>query len=458
MNPNIFREFSIRGVADLDLTDDVMVKIGWAIGVFCKKRDLKSLVLGRDVRSSSLRISQAVTIGLQLTGIDIIDIGVVPTPVHNFATDFYHAGAGVMITASHNPPEDNGLKIRTDRTLHSDELQEIYRIAQTYSQPMAEKVSACESTLRQISPISSYLQRLMELANLDKVRLKVVIDGGNGANGPVVSRLLNDLGLEVVELYCELDGGFPGRGPDPTSSVALIGLSDRVQAEGADLGLAYDGDGDRLALVDEVGHRVFGDQIIMILARDILKQGPASIVYEILCTQALADDVLAYGGKPVLTPSGYAFVHQAMHEAKGALGGELSGHLFFNEPDFRFDDAILATIKLLNIVAKSKRPLSELVAALPTYHSSPQIRLSCPDEAKSRVVDFVQQHYAKDYKVDTVDGARIHFDEGWAMVRKSNTQPVISMRFEARTADQLSRIQRDVQSLVEAEIERLKDG
>ena len=458
MNPNIFREFSIRGIADHDLTDEVMIRVGLGIGIFCQRRKIDRLVLGRDVRNSSARISQALITGLLQADINIIDLGLVPTPIHNFATDFYQAGAGVMITASHNPLEYNGLKIRTDRTLHYDELQEIFHLSQVYPQTHSKDIYSNSNSVKRVDPLPTYLEHLKKLASVDQARLKVVIDSGNGANGPAVSQLLTELGLQVVQLNNELNGDFPGRGPDPTVNGALAELVNCVRAEKADVGLAYDGDGDRLALIDEVGNRILGDQIIMILARDILRQGPASIVYEILCTQALADDVIAHGGEPVVTPSGYAFVHQAMLDVGGAIGGELSGHLFFNEPEFRFDDAILATIKLLNVIAHSDKPLSGLVADLPAYYSSPQVRLACPDEVKSKIVDFVRERYQQDYQVDTLDGARIHFAKGWAMVRQSNTQPVISMRFEAHTTDTLKAIQHEVQTFVEAQIKQYTDS
>lgn len=458
INPNIFREFSIRGIADLELTDEVVAAVGRAAGAFFKQRSGGTLVVGRDVRHSSPRISRALIQGLRQTGLKVIDLGLVPTPVHNFATDFYGADGGVMVTASHNPPEHNGLKIRSrERTLYADEIQEIYRLAaEAGSIPAAATPGQAEQT--DILPV--YLERVraqaeptFEVLKTSQV-FKVVVDGGSGTNGLIVARLLRGLGVQVSELYCEPDGAFPHRSPDPTASGALADLSARVQAEQADLGLAYDGDGDRLALVDEGGRRVFGDQIMMILARDILRQGQAKIVYEILCTQALADDVVAHGGEPVMTPSGYAFVHEGMQASGAALGGELSGHLFCRAPEFRFDDAILATVKLLNVLTASRRPLSALVAGLPAYHSSPELRLPCPDTAKASVVDFVKREFGRDYRVDTLDGARIHFPEGWALVRQSNTQPVISMRFEARTAEGLAAIQSRVQPLVEAEIQR----
>lgn len=456
INPNIFREFSIRGVADLELADEVVAAVGRATGAFFRQRGGGTLVVGRDVRHSSPRISRALIQGLRQTGLKVIDLGLVPTPVHNFATDFYRADGGVMVTASHNPPEHNGLKIRNrERTLYADEIQEIYRLA---AEAGSIPTAATPGQVEQADILPVYLERVKAQAQPTWEVFKVVVDGGSGTNGLIVAGLLRDLGAQVIELYCKPDGAFPHRSPDPTASGALADLSARVQAEKADLGLAYDGDGDRLALVDEGGRRVFGDQIMMILARDILRQGPAKIVYEILCTQALADDVVAHDGEPVMTPSGYAFVHEGMQASGAALGGELSGHLFCRAPEFHFDDAILATVKLLNVLTASRRPLSALVAELPAYHSSPELRLPCPDTAKTSVVEFVKRRFEQDHRVDTLDGARIHFAEGWALVRQSNTQPVISMRFEARTSEELASIQSRVQPLVEAEIQRQANG
>jgi phosphomannomutase/phosphoglucomutase len=282
------------------------------------------------------------------------------------------------------------------------------------------------------------------------------VDGGNGTNGFIVSHLLRDLGCEVVELYCEPNGDFPNRPSDPTAPGATTDLSACVRSEAADLGLAYDGDGDRLAVVDEQGQQVFGDQVLMLLARDVLRHGPVSIVYDILCTQALADDVIAHGGKPVMTRNGYAFVHRAMRNTGAALGGEFSGHLFFDEPEFEFDDPILASIKLLNIVSRIQRPLSTLVAALPAYHSSPQTRLPCPDTIKAQVVEEVKNHFKSSHPVDELDGARIDFGDGWALVRASNTQPVLSLRFEATSAERLEEMKTEVLDQVERRMAHLK--
>jgi len=450
LSPNIFRQFSIRGVADKDLSDELVVQIGRALGTYFKRNvDGDLLVVGRDVRRSSPRISRALIDGLVQAGMDITDVGVVPTPVQNFATDFFGAGGGVMITASHNPAEDNGFKIRTRETLSGEVLQQVYQLA------VAQDFVQGQGKVQKKDALPAYLAALRKHIGPGGRSLKIVVDGGNGANGPIVADFLRQQGHTIVELFVEPDGSFPNRDPDPTKSGATDVLSDLVQTERADVGLAYDGDGDRLVVVDEQGNRVLGDQIMMILARNLLKDGPAKIVYEILCTQALADDVIAHGGEAVMTPSGYAFVHEAGRQTGAALGGELSGHLFFYEPDFQFDDAILGTIKLLNVLMQSQVPLSAMVADLPRYHSSPELRVSCRDEVKTRVIDFVKVQFENDYKVDTLDGARIHFDEGWALVRQSNTEPVISMRFEARSALQLDTIQNRVQPLVEAEITRL---
>lgn len=455
LNPHIFREFSIRGIADRDLTEEVVTDLGQACGTFFLRQGARTVLVGRDARNSSPRISHSLISGLLHTGLDIIDVGMVPTPIHNFAADYYGADGGVMVTASHNPPDHNGLKVRTHRTLRAEELREIYRLAA--EEPLRGSVSTSPSDrrLKRADPLPAYLDRIREQAAFQSP-LKVVVDGGNGTNGHIVSSLLRSLNCEVVELYCEPDGDFPGRDPDPTAPGATSDLSARVCAVGANLGLAFDGDGDRLVLVDERGAPVPGDQVIMLLARDVLSGGPAKIVYEILCTQALPDDVIAHGGEPVVTPSGYAFVHQAMLDTGAALGGEFSGHLFFDVPDFHFDDSILAAVKLLNCLSRRQHPLSALVAELPAYHSSPQIRLACPDSIKVQVVQQVKGYFKATYPVNELDGARIDFGDSWALVRASNTQPALSLRFEATSAERLEEVKSVVLAQVESWVAQLR--
>jgi phosphomannomutase/phosphoglucomutase len=457
LNRHIFREFSIRGIADQDLPNEIVVRIGQAIGTFFRQRDGQTLVVGQDVRNSSPRISRSLITGLVKTGLHVIDVGVVPTPIHNFATDFYAADGGVMVTASHNPAEYNGFKIRTDRSLRGSELREIYHIATEKYPQDSEAQPLDQSKLTQEIPVPHYLERVKTHARIP-TSLRVVVDGGNGTNGLIVTQLLRDLGCDVVELFCKPDGDFPNRNPDPTAPGATSDLSALVRAKAADLGIAYDADGDRLVMVDEQGSPVWGDQMIMLLARAVLRHGPAKVVYEILCTQALADDVIAHGGEPVMTPNGYAFVHQAMHETGAPVGGEFSGHLFFNEPDFRFDDPILASVKLLNILSQSGRSLSTLMDELPAYFSSPQIRLPCPDEIKAKVVEQVKDYFAVSYPVDELDGARIDFGDGWALVRPSNTQPALSLRFEAKSEERLEQLKTQVLNLVEDRLSQLSQA
>ena len=440
INPQLFRSYSIRGDADRDLTDDVVSRIGQAIGSFFRERGGQRLVVGRDGRLSSARISQQLIAGLLQAGLSVVDVGAVPTPVHNFATDWYHADGGVMITASHNPADQNGLKLRGQHTLSEAELQEIYRLACAMHSPTQLQPIA-DGRLEQADAIPSYLEVLAAEARFAR-RLKVVVDGGHGMNGPLVSRLLRQLGCEVVELFCQIDGHFPGRDPDPTAPDALDALSAVVRQTRADVGLAYDGDGDRLAVVDEQGQRIWGDYVLMLLARQELARAPASIVYEVLCTQALADDVLAHGGRPIRTACGYAFVHQAVLENQAPLGGELSGHLFFNRPHFRFDDAILGSIELLNLLSADVEPLSARLAQLPRYYASPPMRLPCTDAVKGQVVGQIKRHFEADWPVDELDGVRIDFGDGWALVRASNTQPALSLRFEARTQARLEELTR----------------
>jgi len=435
INPRLIRGYSIRGVADRDLTDAVVVRLGHATGEFFRRRDAQSVVVGRDGRLSSPRISQALIHGLLQAGLAVTDVGMLPTPAHNFATDWYGAAGGVMVTASHNPPDQNGLKIRTGRTLSRQELQEICRIAVEPEAPLEANAPA------RADPLPDYLEQLAAQARLSRP-LKVVVDGGNGTNGPIVSGLLRRLGCQVTELFCEPDGRFPNRDPDPTAPGATDGLAAAVQAAGADLGVAYDGDGDRLAVVDDRGRWVWGDQVLMLLARDVLSRGPASIVYEILCTQALADDIRAHGGQPIVAACGYAFVHQAMMDSGAALGGELSGHLFLNRPHFRFDDAILGTVQLLNIVSNSHQPLSALVQELPAYYSSPPLRLICPDSIKENVVQRARDYFRGEWPVNELDGVQVDFGDGWALLRASNTQPALSLRFEARSQARLEQLSR----------------
>lgn len=449
LNPKIFRGFSIRGVVGQELDAQRMTAIGRGVGTWFLNRGGNLLVCGYDVRESSPMLHQALIAGLLETGMDVIDVGRVPTPVLNFATDAYQAAGGVMVTASHNPAEYNGLKIRAERTVHGEDLVQIYNLV------VGGQFLAGRGNLYQVDPLPSYLEAVVERVRLERT-LHVVVDGSNGMNGQVVSPLLRRLGCQVTKVFCDPDGRFPNRDPDPTAPGATQTLASQVIQQQAQLGFAFDGDGDRVILVDDIGRTILGDLMLMLLARDFLGRQPgAKVVYEALCSQAVPDDIRAHGGKPIPAPSGYAFVHDQMLANNARLGGEMSGHFFILDDQFKFDDAILASLYFAGLAAAQECPLSSLVDALPRYFSSREVRLPCPDSQKGQIVKAVEAHYASDYPVDRLDGVRVLFDDGWAMVRQSNTQPALSLRFETKTsAERLWEIANDVLQFVAEEFKR----
>jgi phosphomannomutase/phosphoglucomutase len=450
----IFREYSIRGHAERDLPDEVVQNIGQAISSYfyeehiTKRGTHPRLVMGHDVRQSSPRISWALMKGLMAAGADVIDIGLVPTPTLNFAVDHFAAAGGIMITASHNPPHDNGLKLRADLTLTGPALQEIYALA------MSENFPEGQGSRTEVDGLTPYLAAL-QTRLIPGRKLKIALDGGNGINGRVMSDFLRRQGHTVIELFTEPDGAFPNRSPDPTSPDALTAAAQSVLDQKADLGLAYDGDGDRLALIDDEGGVHFGDIILMLLARAALQEKPLKVVYDVSCTKALADDVIAHGGQAYPAAVGYAYIHEKMREIGATLGGETAGHIFCLDELFQFDDALLASVKLLNYVTAQPRSVSHLIDDLPRYHTSPNLRLPCPDHLKAEAIAAIVQHYRAEHPVETIDGAKILFPNGWALVRQSNTQPAISLRFEGETVDDLAAIQAEVMAQTEAELIRL---
>ncbi|MGC8878445.1 MAG: phosphomannomutase/phosphoglucomutase [Anaerolineae bacterium] len=457
INPHLLRGYSFRGLADRDLPDEVVARIGYAAGIYFFRLHEQAVVVGRDARLSSPRISATLISALLRAGMRVIDVALVPTPVHNFATDLYGSAAGIMVTASHNPPEYNGLKLRRERTLDAQELHEIITLAARSASPLAPLPHA-DALLTRTDVVPTYLEHVRRYADVRRP-LKVVLDGGDGTNGPLIAPLLRALGCQVIELHCIPDGHFPHRDPDPTAPGAVDALAAVVCREAAEIGLAFDGDGDRLLVVDEQGTRILGDQIMMLLARDVLRQQPgARIVFEALCTRALHDDVIAHGGVPIVTPTGYAYVHTAVLDNAAALGGELSGHLFFNLPGFRFDDAILGALRLLSILSRDTTPLSEMVRALPAYCSSAPLRIACSDSAKKEVVARVRDHFARAWPLDELDGVRIDFGDGWGTVRASNTQPALVLRFEARSDARLTEITELVMKQVEHAMQECEVG
>jgi len=436
MDPSIFRAYSIRGVAGQDLTARDANLIGRAAGTILRGAGVRLAVLGHDCRISSPELASSLVHGLVSTGIDLVDVGLCTTPMLNYATDAYRAGAGFMVTASHNPPMHNGIKIRTDHTWEGDEITQIYHVAQKGD--FARGSGMCTHT----SPCEAYLAAIAARARVRRPP-RLVVDGGNGTGGTLAVDLLRRIGCEAIPLHIEPDGRFPNRSPDPSVPGALDALAACVLASGADAGLAYDGDGDRLAMVDEEGQVVYADRLLALLARQVLVERPgACIVHEISCTQAVADTVAAMGGVAVPCRVGYAFVHRAMRETGAVLGGETAGHLFFADHAFRFDDALLATARVVSLLSQRSATLSGLLDELPSYVQSPQYRLPCPDDLKSRAIKAVHAHlHGQGHRCETLDGVKAYLDGGWGLCRASNTQPVLTVRCEAASAGRLCEIE-----------------
>jgi len=441
----VFKEYDIRGVADADLTTGAIEIIGRAFGTYIQRSTGRSkVVVGRDVRLSSERFFSAVTKGLLSTGCRVVDLGVVPTPALSFALDHAFADGGVMITASHNPAEFNGLKLQVGPyPLAGEGLQHVERLI------AKNQFEVGKGSVEAMDILPPYVDCIKERIRLDR-RLKVVVDGSNGAVGLLAAELLEDLGCDVIPLYCEPDGRFPNHDPDPLVESNIRDLKDMVLETSADVGIGFDGDGDRLGVVDERGEMVLPDKYVALLARESLSSGPAKVVLDVRCSQALMDDIVNHAGIPVMTRCGNAYILRKMREENAVLGVELSGHVFFNDPPLNFDDGLFAACKLVEYLSRKEKPLSDLIRALPQYHSSAEMRIPCSDFQKLSVVEAVKESFVEAHEVIDIDGARIKFDGGWALVRASNTQPMLSVRCEGRTEQDL----REIEDVVTRRISR----
>ena len=435
INPQIFREYDIRGVVGQDLTPETVKQIGQAIGTYMKRLGGKSLVLGRDVRTSSVEFRDILSKALNSTGCDVVDIGMVPTPVSYFALHHLKADGGVMITGSHNPPEFNGFKISLGQhSLYGEKIQELKGLIE------AEDFETGSGKIEQTDVLEPYMENILSIINIPR-KVKVVVDGGNGCFGIVGPQLLKRLGLEPIEIFCEPDGTFPNHHPDPTVEKNLKGLIERVRAENAELGIGFDGDADRIGVVDEKGNILWGDQLLTIFARDILSRNPgATIVGEVKCSQNLYQDIKNHGGIPVMAPAGHSLIKKKMKETGALLAGEMSGHVCFADNYLGFDDAVFAAGRILQIVAQSSMKVSEMLADLPKTAYTPEIRIDCPDDKKFEIVRELTEIFRGLYEVIDIDGVRVNFGDGWALIRASNTQPVLVLRFEAETQDRLEEL------------------
>jgi len=441
MNPNIFREYDIRGVVDQDLTDATVFDLSRAIGTYFVRNGASRVALGRDARESSPRFRDLFVSGLTGTGCDVLDIGMVPTPVLYFSLFTQGVESGVMITGSHNPADNNGFKVCLGQsTIFGSQILEVREIA--FSRSFASGRGRCDQ--RDILP--EYGDVVVSGMRPGPRGVHVVVDGGNGMGGSVASPLYRRLGCEVTELFCEPDGRFPNHHPDPTVVENMRPAIETVRSSGADLAVAFDGDGDRIGVIDEKGRIIWGDQLMVIFSRAILQQLPgATFIAEVKCSQTLFDDVRAHGGRPIMWKVGHSLIKAKMKEVGAVLAGEMSGHLFFADRYYGYDDATYAGARLIEILSHTDEPLSRLLADLPRTFYTPEIRLDCPDDKKFGVVRALRDAFRPTHEVVDIDGARILFDHGWALVRASNTQPVLVLRFEAGSEEELEKIRQAVQ-------------
>jgi phosphomannomutase/phosphoglucomutase len=445
-NPQIFREYDIRGLHERDLGDDVVRAVGRAFGTYLRRRGKKTVALGRDFRLSSPRIASAVTEGLASTGCDVRLVGEVPTPGLYYSIVALETDGGVQVTGSHNPVEYNGLKLCEGvQSVHGEQIRALLEAIRR------EDYETGEGTVTEIPTGERYRDMLVSKGKPARA-LHVVLDAGNGSAGPFAPGIFRELGQQVTALYCEPDGSYPNPTPDPTVEANLQDLIRTVRETGADFGVGYDGDADRIGAVDGRGRILWGDQLLALYARDVLEQLPgAPIVFDVKCSQGLEEDIRAHGGTPVMWKTGHSLMKQKMRELQAPLAGELSGHIFFGHGYYGFDDALYASVKLLDIVARSGRSLADLRDSIPAYVSTPEIRLDTTEEAKFEIVARVRDFFRQRYPVIDIDGARVQFDGGWALVRASNTQPVLVARFEARTSQRLERIRAEVLAVLERE-------
>ncbi len=451
----IFRQYDIRGVWSKDLTSESVYLIGRAFGTLAVRASGKksvSLSVGRDVRLSSGAIAKELIRGIVSTGSGVIDIGECPTPVQYFSLHRLDVDGGVMVTGSHNPPEYNGFKLSIGKeTIFGEGIQHLREIAE------AEEFAEGNGTVEKKEILDDYVDYLKKDFP-DLSGIKVVLDAGNGTAGLVAPRILEELGAKVIRLFCEPDGNFPNHHPDPVVPENLQTLREKVRSESADLGVAYDGDSDRIGVVDFDGEIIWGDRLMIIFARDILEKSPgAAIIGEVKCSQIMYDDIIRCRGKAIMWKTGHSLIKKKMKEEKALAAGEMSGHIFFADRYFGYDDAIYATLRLLEILKKTGEPyrMKRLLAGLPRVFSTPEIRFDCPDDLKFRVAEMMRDAFSE-YDVNTIDGARIHFSDGWALIRASNTQPALVMRFEASNEPSLERIRATVEEKLDSAMRRLK--
>lgn len=451
IDPVIFRQYDIRGTVGADLTADVARAIGLAAGAEARERLGRAPVLavGRDNRPSGELLLAALVDGLMTTGAQVISVGLVPTPTLYFAIHHLQADGGIQVTGSHNPPEFNGFKmVLQGLPFAGDDIQALRRRID------ADRFASGKGGVREQPVLDAYkLEVVRRIGRLPR-RVTVVVDCGNGTASLAAPDLLEALGADVIRLYCESDGSFPNHHPDPTVLENLEDVRERVTQSGAELGIAFDGDGDRIGAVDEHASVLFGDQLLILYGRDLVHRlGPGrEVIFDVKCSDALGEALERAGARPTMWMTGHSHIKKKMKESGATLAGEMSGHMFFGPPDYLgFDDALFAAARLLRIVAESRLRLSALLADVPRYVSTPEIRADCPEDRKVPAVQAAARHFGARYPTITIDGVRWRAQDGWGLIRASNTQPILVLRFEAKTAEGLERIRREALEVLSAE-------
>lgn len=442
--PGIFRQYDIRGVVDDDLTAGAAHAVGVAYASYLARRGIHGVIaVGRDNRPSGAALRDALVAGLTGCGYDVLDVGIVPTPLLYWTLHHHPVVGGIQVTGSHNPPEYNGFKLCLGtESLHGEGIQELLELALGDARP-----AVARGTVTSADVIAPYIDDVVARVGPLSRTLRVVIDAGNGAGAVVAERLFSRLGVHGTYLFCESDGTFPNHHPDPTVEENLAALVAEVGAREADLGIAFDGDADRIGVVDGAGRIVWGDHVLILYARDVLTRlGPGlPIIFDVKCSQALPHAIAAAGGTPVMWKTGHSLIKQKMKELRAPLAGEMSGHMFFSEGFYGHDDALYGAARLLRIIADSGQSLDALLADVPALVTTPEIRVDCPDDRKFAIVGDAIDHFSATHEVIDVDGARVLFGDGWGLIRASNTQPILVTRYEALTQARLSAIRDEME-------------
>lgn len=446
VNPNVFRQYDIRGHAERDFDDELVYALGRSLGTFYGARAARRIGVGRDSRLSSPRLHAALCRGLVESGMTVVDVGIGPTPLLYFAVHRFDLDGGIQITGSHNPPDENGFKMMVGKqSLYGADIEELRKTLER-----GAFREAAPGDVELVDPTPAYVEKALGDIELGRTDIRFAVDAGNGAGGPLALRTMRALGLDPIPLLCEMDGRFPVHHADPTDPATLDLLRTRVVDDGLELGVAYDGDADRIGVVDSRGEIIWGDKLMILFSRALLARHPgAAIIGEVKCSQTMYDDIAAHGGRGILWKTGHSLIKTKMKEEHALLAGEMSGHVFFADRYYGFDDAIYATLRLLEILSHDERPLHEMLSDVPETFATPEIRVECADEEKFELVQRVVDHYRPTHELVDIDGARIQFPGGWALVRASNTQAVLVLRFEADSRERLDAIRAEVESVLD---------